>query len=177
MVIILDLKGATRIILIHAAELASLDLVYDMCKHTFLFEVQDFITYYQTEIILNLYNCIVLLLQFFIFSDRSLDGSCIGDYLDNSCGDLASVPSGTKRRVFRGSGEDESSGAEEESPRESKIRKRSTARIKGATIHCVDVTSELNRAPIFYFLILEITSLQSLLEKLFFSNKGAFPKI
>ncbi|XP_042211969.1 ninein-like isoform X2 [Homarus americanus] len=63
--------------------------------------------------------------------DNSLDGSCLGDYVDQPMGLLAPVK---RRGSNSGSGDD---SCEEESPRGSKVRRCS----KGVNVHYVDVGS------------------------------------
>ncbi|XP_045607342.1 ninein-like protein isoform X4 [Procambarus clarkii] len=63
--------------------------------------------------------------------DSSLDGSCLGDYVDQPMGLLAPVK---RRGSNSGSGDD---SCEEESPRGSKVRRCS----KGLNVHYVDVGS------------------------------------
>lgn len=81
--------------------------------------------------------------SFFFIRDYSLDGSCIGDYLLESSPPEGGL-GGVKRRggssPFRKSSPEEGNSEDDESsPRESKIRKRSSPQFN---FHYLDVTSE-----------------------------------
>ena len=75
--------------------------------------------------------------------DGSLDGSCIGDYMDQPSGLLGAV----KRRGSASGGSGEDSGGEG-SPRGSKIRRCS--RPEGLNVHYVDVCCELKKNWLFF---------------------------